>query len=523
MDKIKEKFKNLIDKFKELSKGKKIAFSILGVGIISGLIYLIVFFNTTKYAVLYKDMDPNDAQTVMTKLNEKKVEYKVENSSIKVPEEKVSELRLELAPQLTSGSKGYEILENADSFGMTDKERELNYKIALEGELAKNIKSLPEVKDAKVLLVMPQEGNFFKQAENAQASVRIEFNEGKSISKEQIKAIVSLVTGSVKNLKKENVKIIGVLNGKTKDLTDDLFSEEDGKDLTSVTDKQNKYKKNLEKEYVKKIMNILTPKYGEGVKAAVNVDLDFDASEKTSTVWDPNNVVRSEEIEKDTEKSKDGKVSAGPVDNNMSNTYNNQDGNSSSTHEKTTRNYEVGKIEQKTLGAPGKVKKISASVTINDENLNPVDKDKINSLVAGAISYDENRGDIITVEGLKFNEINDAKAEEEAKKQAEEQKAKQRTFIYKCIGGAVIALLLIGGIIALIRKRKNKKEEAEEQIEGIDMLIDDEVEPKEPLKPINFDEENESTHIEKEIKKYATEKPDQVAEIIKAWMAEDER
>ncbi|WP_242846102.1 hypothetical protein [Clostridium novyi] len=147
-------------------------------------------------------MDPNDAQTVMTKLNEKKVEYKVENSSIKVPEEKVSELRLELAPQLTSGSKGYEILENADSFGMTDKERELNYKIALEGELAKNIKSLPEVKDAKVLLVMPQEGNFFKQAENAQASVRIEFNEGKSISKEQIKAIVSLVTGSVKNLKK---------------------------------------------------------------------------------------------------------------------------------------------------------------------------------------------------------------------------------------------------------------------------------------------------------------------------------
>lgn len=522
MDKIKEKLKNLIDKFKGLTKGKKIAFSVLLVGMISGIIYLIVFFNTTKYVVLYKDMDPNDAQIVMTKLNEKKVEYKVDNKSIKVPEDKVSELRLELAPQLTSGSKGYEILENADSFGMTDKERELNYKIALEGELAKNIKSLPEVKDAKVLLVMPQEGNFFKQAENAQASVRIEFNEGKSISKEQIKAIVSLVTGSVKNLKKENVKIIGVLNGQTKDLTDDLFNEDEGKDLTSVTDKQSKYKKNLEKEYVKKIMNILTPKYGEGVKASVNVDLDFDASEKTSTVWDPNNVIRSEEIEKDIDNSKGGKVSAGPVDNNMSNTYNNQDGNSSSTHEKTTRNYEVGKIEQKTVGAPGKIKKISASVTINDENLSPVDKDKINSLVAGAISYDENRGDIITVEGLKFNEINDVKAQEEAKKQAEEQKMKQITFIYKCIGAAVAILILVGGIIAFIRKKKNKKQE-DKEIEGIDMLINDEVEVKEPLKPINFEEENENTHIEKEIKKYATEKPDQVAEIIKAWMTEDER
>ncbi|EDS76724.1 flagellar M-ring protein FliF [Clostridium botulinum C str. Eklund] len=522
MEKIKEKFKNLIDKFKGLTKGKKIAFSVLVVGIISGLIYLIVFLNTTKYAVLYKDMDPNDAQTVMNKLNEKKVEYKVESSSIKVPEDKVSELRLELAPQLKSGSKGYEILENADSFGMTDKERELNYKIALEGELAKNIKSLPEVKDSKVLLVMPQEGNFFKQAENAQASVRIEFNEGKSISKEQIKAIISLVTGSVKNLKKENVKVIGVVNGQTKDLTEDLFGDEDGKDLTTVTDKQNKYKKNLEKEYVKKIMNILTPKYGEGVKAAVNVDLDFDASEKTSTVWDPNNVVRSEETEKDTDTSKGGKVSAGPVDNNMSNTYNNQDGNGSSTHEKTTKNYEVGKIEQKTVGAPGKIKKVSTSVTINDENLSPVDKDKINSLVAGAISYDENRGDIITVEGLKFNEINDAKAEEDAKKQAEEKKAKQKAFIYKCIGGAIVTLLLIAGVIAFIRKRKKKKANNEE-IEGINMLIDDEIDPKEELQPINFDEENENTHIEKEIKKYASEKPDQVVEIIKAWMAEDER
>ncbi|KEH88673.1 MULTISPECIES: flagellar basal-body MS-ring/collar protein FliF [Clostridium] len=523
MDKIKEKFRNLIDKFKGLTRGKKIAFSVLGLGIITGVIYLIVFLNTTKYAVLYKDMDPNDAQTVMTKLNEKKVEYKVDNSSIKVPEDKVSELRLELAPQLTSGSKGYEILENSDKFGMTDKERELNYKIALEGELAKNIKSLPEVKDAKVLLVMPQEGNFFKQAENAQASVKIEFNEGKSISKDQVKAIISLITGSVKNLKKENVKVIGVVNGKTTDLTDDLFNEEDGKDLTSVTDKQNKYKKNLEKEYVKKIMNILTPKYGEGVKAAVNVDLDFDASEKTSTIWDPNNVVRSEEIEKSTDNSKDGKVSAGPVDNNMSNTYNNQDGNSSSTHEKTTRNYEVGKIEQKTVGAPGKVKKISASVTINDENLSPVDKDKINSLVAGAISYDENRGDIITVEGLKFTGL-DANADlEKAKREAEAKERKERFEFYVGLGAlGILVLGVIGAIIAFRIRRKKKKEE-EEPIEGIDMLIDDEVEPKEPLQPINFEEENESTHIEKEIKKYATEKPDQVAEIIKAWMAEDER
>lgn len=522
MDKIKEQFKKLIEKFKELSKGKRIAFSVLFVGIMAGIIYLIISLNTTKYSVLYKDMDVNDAQTVMGKLAEKKIEYKVDNNSIKVPEENVSELRMELAPQLTSGSKGYEILDNGDTFGMTDKERELKYKRALEGELSRNIKSLPEVKEAKVLLVMQQEGNFFKQEDPGTASVTLEFEPGKKVTKEQIKAIVALVSGSVKNLPKENIKVVGVINGKTQELSEDLFKDEGNKDISSVTEKQESYKKNLEKEYVKKIMNILTPKYGEGVKAAVNVDVDFDASEKTSTMWDPNNVVRSESTEKDTDNTKGGKTSAGPVDNNMSNTYNSKDEKMSSTHEKVTKNYEVGKVEQKIVGAPGKVKKISASVTINDENLSSVDKDKINSLVAGAISYDESRGDIVSVEGMKFNEVNEAAAAEEAKKQAEAEKAKNKALIYKIVGGTLAALLIIGGIIALIRKRKNKNEELEDEVEGIDMLIDDDVQPTESVKSIDFEEDNENTHVEKEIKKYASEKPEQVAEIVKAWIAEDE-
>src|SRR3712207_9122830 len=81
MDKIKEQFRKLVEKFKELSKIKKIAFSILVLGIIIGIVYLVISLNTTKYAVLYKDMDPNDAQTVMAKLADKKLEYKVENRS----------------------------------------------------------------------------------------------------------------------------------------------------------------------------------------------------------------------------------------------------------------------------------------------------------------------------------------------------------------------------------------------------------------------------------------------------------
>jgi flagellar M-ring protein FliF len=73
MNRIKESFNKLVGKFKELSKGKKIAFGILFLGLISALIYIIIYLNTTKYAVLYSDIDPNDAQIVLSKLNEKKI------------------------------------------------------------------------------------------------------------------------------------------------------------------------------------------------------------------------------------------------------------------------------------------------------------------------------------------------------------------------------------------------------------------------------------------------------------------
>lgn len=522
MDKIKESLNKVLEKIKNLSKGKKIAFSILTVGLIVGIVYLFIFFNTTKYAALYKDMDPNDANMVISKLNEKKISYKVENNTIKVPEEKVSELRLELAPQLTGGSKGYEILENSSAFGMTDKERNLKYKIALEGELARNIMSFPEVKKATVLLVMKEDGNFFKEAEPSQASVTLEFQPGKNITKDQIKAIVSLLTGSVKNLSKENVKVIGVVNGKTAELTEDLFTDEKN-DLATAVDKQQGYKSKLEKEYEKKIISLLTPKYGSGVKATVDVDVDFDASEKTSTTFDPKNVVKSEEIEKDTNNAAQGNTSAGPVDNNMTNTYTNGGNNTQSTHEKQTRNYEVGKVEQKVVAAPGRVKKVSASVVVNNENITEEERSSVKNSVSAAVGFDQNRGDIINVEGIKFNNGLDDAAAEEAARLAKEAEAKKKMLMYKYIGAGAAALILLLVILIALRKSKKAKQQAEEMEEGIDFIIDDNIQPKEALKPIDFEEENEKNHVEKEIRKYATNKPDQVAEIIKSWMAEDER
>ncbi|MCY6370392.1 flagellar basal-body MS-ring/collar protein FliF [Clostridium ganghwense] len=519
MDKIKERMNNLIEKIKGLSKGKKIAFGILSVGSIAALIFLIIYLNTTNYAVLFKDMDPNDAQTVLAKLNEKKIQYKIENNTIKVPEDKVGELRMDIAPTLTNGAKGYEILEQGSQWGITDKERAMKYQIALQGELAKTIQTFPEVEKADVKLVMQEESNFFRESEPAQASVTLQFKTGKNISNDQIKAIVSLVTGSVRNLSRENVKVIGIINGTTKVLSEDLFKDEKA-DLGTATDKQREYEKNIEKEYKQKILALLSPKYGKGVQTTVDIEVDFDAVEKTSTLWDKNPVIRSEKTLKDTTANSSENPNRSPVDDNMSNTYTDENGNTvTTTHEESTKNYEVGKIEEKVVSAPGEIKRVSASIIVNDEKLNEEERSKIKNTVSAAIAYNQSRGDIISVEGMKFNNGLTDKAKADAEKTAEEEAQSKKMLMYKYIGAGAAALILLLIIFASLRKAKKNKEEETQQV---DFLIDDNIEPKEPLKPINFEEENENTHIEKEIKKYASEKPDQVAEIIKAWMTDEE-
>lgn len=524
MNKIKESLGKLLEKLKGLSKGRKIAFSVLTIGVILGCAYLFIFFNTTKFEVLYTDIDAANSQVVLAKLNEKKIEYKVENNSISVPEDMVAELRMELAPVLPSETQGYKILlEDSSAFGMTDKERSLKYKIALEGELARSIKAFPEVKSAKVLLVMQDDSNFFREAEPSQASVTLEFNVGKTITDDQIKAIVSLLTGSVKNLSKENVKVIGVVNGKTLDLTEGLLDKDNVNSETAM-DKQREYIKKLEDGYEKNILKLLSPMYGSGVQAIVAVEADFDAREKDITTYDPNKVPISEERITNNTNSSEENPGNGVVDDNMVPTTP-AGGNTQSQSSEERINYNVGQTNEKIISAPGEIKRISASVIVNDEEITDAERAKINNLVAAAILYDETRGDIISIEGSRFsNGADNAAAEEEARLALEEEE-KRRMLMYKYIGAGAAALILLLIILGTLRRaRKNRLKEEEEEIQsGIDIVIGEDVKPKDIFKPLDFEQENERTHIEKEIKKYASEKPDQVAEIIKAWMTEDER
>ncbi|KAA8675183.1 flagellar basal-body MS-ring/collar protein FliF [Clostridium sp. HV4-5-A1G] len=528
MGKLSQFFKNLIDKWKNLSRNKKIAFGVIAVGIIAAIIFGGMSLGKKKYAVLFSNMNETDSAAVYKKLQDDKVDVKVEGNSILVPKDEVDSDRMKVLSevQLTNGSQGFELFDKSN-LGTTDAEIKVNYQRALQGELERTIKSLPQVEDARVHLVLPDDTEFVKDTQPGSASVTLKLKSGQKLSQDQVKALVALISGGVKNIPKENVQVI---DDKMQLLSKDLYQDEGTgtEDSTVPAEKQQQLQQQYEKDLEKRLLSMLETVYGKGkVQVRVNADLDFDAVQQDATTYDPNRrAVVSEHTINSTNAGGTNNAGASPVDNNMSNTTTTTGNNGNSTYNEATRNYDVSKSEQKTVKAPGSVRRLTASVAL-DGNVDDATRNSIRNLAVSSIGYDANRGDTINVEGIPF----DTTAQDNAKKDMDamdkaEQLAKRNRLI-AIIGG--IAAAVIATVVGVILWRRKHEEEdlfdEEMEPQGIDAVVGDETQVKEKpkFKPVELESENEDTHVENEIKKYAKDKPDQVADIIKSWLAEDER
>ncbi|MDF2882605.1 MAG: flagellar M-ring protein FliF [Clostridiaceae bacterium] len=526
MNKLSGIVKNLIEKFKSKSGKFKIAVSAVAVLTLVGLILLGVSLGKTKYDVLFSNMDPKDSGAVIQSLKDSKTSYKVSGNSILVPKDQVDTLRMQLLSSITmtNGSQGFELLDKSQ-FGETDAQMQINYQRALQGELERTIKGFDAIDSARVHLVTPQDSAFVKDTTPGSASVTVKLKPGNKLTSDQVKAIMALVSGSVKNIPIANVQVI---DDNLTLLSKDVDTDSKTDSATSV-EKQQDLKDDYEKKLEKKVTDMLEAVYGKDkVKVKINADLDFNAQQTDTTTYDPKTVIVSQHSIKDSTNGGTTANSASPVDNNMVNsttTTTNTNG-TVTTHDETTTNYDISKVEDKTIKAPGQVKRLTTSVVL-DGNLDAQTKNAVNNLVVSAVGFDTNRGDSISVEGLPFDTTlkDNAKKDLDAMNKSIDQANKIK--LYSEIGAGVLALgLLIAGIVIYLRRRKKNTEEDSLEPKGIDVLIDDNTEEQPPqpqFKPINFEANSEKAHIENEIRKYAKDKPEQVAEIIKSWMAEDER
>lgn len=518
MEKVKGFLKKTFEAFKAMGKLAKSCIIVSGIAIIIGIIMAIIYSVNNKYQVLFTDLEAKDAKMVTEKLKELKTDVKVDGDTILVPKDDVDRLRLEIAPSLSGGSVGYELMDEGSSFGITSEEFHLKKLRMTQGEIEKTIKSFPQIENARVHITIPKETVFMNETEEGSAAVYINLKVGESLESGQVKSIVSLVSSSVSKVSNKNVQVI---DQNMKLLSEGIFTEDGaenfntGEAVSTQRELASKYEDSLEKS----VYDLLNPVLGNNkIKTQINVELDFDSKKKTEVIIDPNKVIKNQTTIKESSGS-GGSNTTGPVDDNMTNNIvDGTDSDSSGRQEQTTE-YEIGKTENQIISAPGEVKRVTASVVV-DGTLDNATTEAIKGLVGTAIGYKQDRGDQISVVSMNFDPTQKEAVEKEIKDmelQAKKQKI-TKVVIFAVI--AIVIIILIGLLILLIKRRREEKEDLEED-RRLNVVIDDNTAAS--FDPIDFEMKDEKTHVESEIKKYATNKPEQVADIIKSWLNEEER
>jgi len=398
------------------SKKVSIAFTLMLV--ITGFAFMFFWANQENYQVLFNNLSPRDGGAIVTKLKERNIPYRVEGNGtiIMVPAEKVYELRLDLAGDglPNGGNVGFEIFDKPD-FRTTKFVQELNYRRALQGELARTINLFKEVKASSVFLVIPKESLFIEENKPASASIQLDL--GARLPQGKVAAIVHLVANAVEGLEPNHITVVDtkgrvIFKGETKDDTSSLLSNS-----------QLDYKRNVENEIRENVQSMLEGILGPR-KAIVRVsaEIDFNRIILNQEEYDPSaTVVRSKRnFEETMGMAKEGSKTSQTLLNERSGVVPPPSGGQrAKTKKDIATNYEINKTTREIIQPAGTVKRLSVAAVIDGtykmEKLKdgttkktyiPKSDDEMKTfeeIVKKALGYSEDREDKVSVSCIPFS------------------------------------------------------------------------------------------------------------------------
>ena len=164
-----------LDIWAKLTTLQKVAIGAASVAVIAAVTVLLIWANKPAYKPLYTEMTGEDVQAVSDQLRQQSVPFRVNGTSIEVPQENVYNARMMLAEQglpKTPPAAGFELFDKS-SFGKTEFMQNVDYQRALQGELSNTIATMDKVLEAKVHLSIPKERLFVSEEQQAKASVAL--------------------------------------------------------------------------------------------------------------------------------------------------------------------------------------------------------------------------------------------------------------------------------------------------------------------------------------------------------------
>jgi flagellar M-ring protein FliF len=513
--------------FSTISLGQKVVIGLLLVGLLGGGVFFFRWITAPTQAPLFSNLAATDASAIVDELNAAGVAYELTDGgqTIMVAKDQVYDLRLTMSGQgLPAGQDtGYALL---DEQGITTSEfqQQTTYQRALEGELSKTLESLEGVRSAVVHVALPKDEVFVTEHAKPTASVLLDLAPGTALSGEQIQAVTNLVSSSVQDMEPDQVTVA--------DSSGQVLSAAG----TGVTAAAGDARSQVESEYEARLsasaQKILDSVVGPN-RSVVSVRADVDLSQRETTsetyTYDEGTPPVSESTTTESYNGSGTPVGGVLGPENMPDAAENAGGGDSTyDKESTTANNAVGKTTEVVQGAPGALNRLTVSVVMDEAVAGNLNQQQMRDLMITAVGLDEARGDGITVASLPFDTTaaDAAAADMEAAREAE---ASEQMWSMVRTGGIAAGIALV---VLLVWLRSRRQVEIEEEYEPLE-LTDDMLQELDRLRIQSTREESkidtrameleaeERQKVRGEISTMVSERPDEVAAMLRGWLTEN--
>ncbi len=369
MDELKKSLEQL---WQGLSGPRKLSLVGSFVGIIAVLISITYWANQPKLTQLYSGLPQTEAAKIVEYLQGKQIPYQLADggTTILVPGTQVYETRLSLAAQGiprtsdTAGGVGFELFDKP-TFGVSDFMQRANYYRALQGELARTVKQFDEIKEARVMIVVPEERLFTRERRDSKASVFVQLKPGRVLSPGQVQAIRFLVANGVEGLQTNRVAVI--------DNAGRALAEDDQQagGVGVLSNRQQASVREAEERLREKAQSMLDQVLGPGnAVVRLTAELNFDSVQQTSERFDPKgSVPRSETATTETSESSTQNAATPPAGESAQ-TENPEKSlgpvtKSNVTRENTSNQFEISRTVESRQQAVGDIKRLTVAVFLN--------------------------------------------------------------------------------------------------------------------------------------------------------------
>jgi flagellar M-ring protein FliF len=397
------------------------------------------------YQPLFSELDPRDAAAITAELERMKVPYAIadDGSTILVDKPAVHGTRLKVMGKGLDlkGTVGFEIFNNTD-FGMTEFAQKINYQRALQGELARTIGALEEVKSVRVHLVLPESGLLRRSAVRPKASVTLAMRNGQRLQSGQIQGIQRLVAAAVPEMEPGAVTVLDQ-QGVALSRRADAGTEDD------AASGRLEAKREIETYLSRKVAAVLDQAFGPG-NAIVSVDVLLNTDQVKVTREDvlP---VRAVARRKETLQRPPG-ATLQPA------SLDGGDSGRIAAAMSSDVEYQHGRKIEQIVSTPGSVRRISVGVLL-PAGIEPQQVESLKGVIAMAVGLSAERGDALAFSWVGARPVAQPPApsgtptREEAPTRV--APAKNGSGAPLWIGAAALGVLLLYALIVLARRRRH--------------------------------------------------------------------